>query len=1025
MNKRLIVVLGMHRGGTSAMTRGLKVFGFDLGRNLMPPNPANVAGYWEDRDITAFNMELLRQVTQGYHATIPGEEWHSLRPIPSALLKDEKLSRFRQKAIALLREKMHDSPLFGVKDPRMCRLLPFWKEVFSHLTLDVSYIVVSRNPASVARSIEKRNGFQSEKCHYLWLEHMLPSMIETVGESRIVVDYDLLMDQPEVQLLRIAKRKGLPESLIHRKELEDYKNTFIDENLRHTLFQMEDLMCDPSVPKAVIDAYDLLRKLAGDERSESDSDVMESFLRIERHLREVTPSLQYMTNLEDHVALLHQEVGNRDQCLIAVHQTLAERDSDIHSLRMRLADGDGKILSLNHEMAERDCEINRLHQAIADRSRALDDVLGSASWRITGPLRSIGRRYRKMRDLWLLLCRVLKHLGVKTTFMKALRIWKQAGVPGLQNRLISMQGLSVISIDNQEVCRHDYAEWIRRYDTIDNMARKRILDNINGWPVKPKISIILPVYDPPPNLLNEAIESIRNQLYPEWELCIADDASKNNGVRKLLEKHANSDHRIRAVFRPRNGHISAASNSAVAMASGDYLALFDHDDLLPEHALYEIARAILDHPDAGIIYSDEDKIDLAGRRHDPYFKCDWNPQLFLSQNMICHLGVFRASLVRDAGGFRNGFEGSQDYDLALRCSEHLDHSQIVHIPRILYHWRSHPASTASSSRNKPYALENGRKAIAEHLARRGISGKVELLDFSMYRVRYDLPEKEPLVSLLIPTRNGLHVLGKCIDSILEKTSYPNYEILIIDNGSDDAGTLSYFDSLSSNKRIRVVRDERPFNYSALNNSAVNLARGELIGLINNDVEVISGDWLTEMVSLALQPGTGAVGARLWYPNDTLQHGGVILGIGGVAGHSPMLLRRDDPGYFGRARILQNLSAVTAACLVVLKSSYQQVGGLNETDLAIAFNDVDFCLRLREAGYRNIWTPYAELYHQESASRGREDNPEKQARFLNETHYMMRQWKEHLLRDPAYNPNLALDHHNFGLAWPPRVTAYSD
>jgi GT2 family glycosyltransferase len=393
--------------------------------------------------------------------------------------------------------------------------------------------------------------------------------------------------------------------------------------------------------------------------------------------------------------------------------------------------------------------------------------------------------------------------------------------------------------------------------------------------------------------------------------------------------------------------------------------------------------------------------------------------LFYSQNMFSHLGVYRADLLNEIGGFREELEGSQDYDLALRCLERIEPKQIHHIPRVLYHWRMHAESTEKSGDAKSCALLAGERALNDHFQRQNVNARAELVGFG-YRVHHVLPDVPPLVSLIIPTRNGLQLIRQCVESILKKTTYPNYEILIVDNGSDDPATLQYFKELQSDPRIRVVRDDRPFNYSALNNAAVKLARGEVVGLLNNDLEVISPEWLSEMVSHALRPGVGAVGARLWYPNNTLQHGGVVIGLGGVAGHSHKHLPQKMSGYFWRASLIQSFSAVTAACLVIRKSVYEEVGGFNEDDLQIAFNDIDFCLRVREAGYRNIWTPYAELYHHESATRGYEDTPERQARFAKEVQYMKQRWGDTLLNDPAYSPNLTLGHDDFSLAWPPRV-----
>ena len=488
---------------------------------------------------------------------------------------------------------------------------------------------------------------------------------------------------------------------------------------------------------------------------------------------------------------------------------------------------------------------------------------------------------------------------------------------------------------------------------------------------------------------------------------------------ELLRTYAAMDSRIVVHVRPRNGHISASSNSALSLATGEWIALLDHDDLLSADALLRIVMAIDLHPEVRLLYSDEDKIDETGNRSDPYFKCDWNPDLFYSQNMISHLGVYHAALVREVGGFRESYEGSQDYDLALRCVERIAPHQIHHIPRVLYHWRIHPQSTANGPAAKPYAALAGERALNDHFRRTGVAAEA-IATLAGYRVRYHTPEL-PLVTLIIPTHNAVGLLRQCIESIVARTAYPRYEMLIVDNRSDDPAALAYLRELAQRPNVRVERDARPFNYSAINNAAVRLANGSVVALVNNDVEVINGDWLDEMVSHAMRPGVGAVGAKLLYSDDTVQHGGIILGVHGIAGHAHRFLERSSAGYCGRAALAQSFSAVTAACLVVRKALYEQIGGLNEEVLGVACNDVDFCLRLGQAGYRTIWTPYAELYHHESATRGFDTTPEQLARSAKENAYMREHWQALLAADPFYSPNLSLDAEDFSLAWPPRST----
>ncbi len=562
-----------------------------------------------------------------------------------------------------------------------------------------------------------------------------------------------------------------------------------------------------------------------------------------------------------------------------------------------------------------------------------------------------------------------------------------------------------------------YKLWVEHFDSLGAADRAVLEASIGAFAGRPLVSILMPVYNPNLAWLAEAIDSVRNQIYPHWQLCIADDASNDPGVGELLRAYAAMDSRIVLKMRPRNGHISASSNSALALATGDWIALLDHDDLLSADALLRMVMAINLHPNLRLLYSDEDKIDEEGRRSDPYFKSDWNPDLFYSQNMISHLGVYHAALVRDVGGFREGYEGSQDYDLALRCVECLAPQQIHHVARVLYHWRIHSQSTANGPAAKPYAAVAGERALNDHFRRTGVAASATAVEAG-YRIRYHMPEV-PLVTLIIPTHNALGLLRQCVESVIALTSYPRYEILVIDNRSDDPATLAYLRELARRPNVRVERDTRPFNYSAINNSAVRSANGTVVALLNNDVEVINNDWLDEMVSLAMRPGVGAVGAKLLYSDDTIQHGGIILGVHGIAGHAHRFVDRASAGYCGRAALVQSFSAVTAACLVVRKELYEEAGGLNEETLGVACNDVDFCLRLGKAGYRTLWTPYAELYHHESATRGFDRTAEQLARCARENAYMREHWQDLLAADPFYNPNLSLDSEDFSFAWPPR------
>jgi len=563
-----------------------------------------------------------------------------------------------------------------------------------------------------------------------------------------------------------------------------------------------------------------------------------------------------------------------------------------------------------------------------------------------------------------------------------------------------------------------YSDWIREFEAAPE-SFEAISRSCSAWTFKPALSVLMPVYNAPQARLCECIDSVIAQRYPNWELCIADDASTAAHIRTQLEAYARGDSRIKVVFRATTGGIAAATNSALALATGGYIALVDNDDALHPLALHYVADAIIRNLDAGLLYTDEDKLDAKGQRCEPHFKCAFNYELLLAQNMIGRLAVYRRDLVSEL----SEDDGCQEYDLALRAAETLNPSQIVHIPRVLYHSRAASGTWVSSGESKPYATTGARAALSAHLERIGKEGIVMAAPElpMMNRVRFSIPCPNPRVSIIIPTRDGGNRLGACLASIDRRTTYSPFDILVVDNGSRDASTLRLLRDIGKD-RVCVIRDDSPFNFSALNNRAVARASGEFICLMNDDIEVITGDWIEEMLSFAAQPGVGAVGARLWYPNGLLQHGGVILGLRGAADHAHRYLPRGAPGYFGRAVLHQSLSAVTGACLMVRKSIYHQVDGLDET-LAVSFNDIDFCLRLREAGFRNVWTPYAEMVHRESASRGRDTSTEQLNRVAAELHIMENRWGTLLLGDPAYSPNLTLEREDLSLACPPRLHYY--
>ena len=554
----------------------------------------------------------------------------------------------------------------------------------------------------------------------------------------------------------------------------------------------------------------------------------------------------------------------------------------------------------------------------------------------------------------------------------------------------------------------EYQRWILLNEP-DEAGIRRMAARQSTWPVRPKISVVVPVLDPKPDHLAQAVESVRDQLYDNWELCIADGGSDDPAVRQLLEKAASTDARVKVTFLGENRGIAANTNAAVALATGEFVALLDHDDRLARVALHEVVELINERPGLDFIYSDEDKIGAVTgeERHSPHFKPAWSPDTFLSHNCINHFTVIRKTLIDAVGGLRDGFEGSQDYDLYLRALARTD--EIAHIPKVLYHWRAVPGSAAAERTAKPHAFRAAKRAIKAHLDERGIEAEVVDGKFiGSYRVRYPVPDSAS-VEIVIPTRDRLDLLRPCVESILEKTTHRRFTIRIVDHRSANPDTLDYLHRIGRHDQVVVAHcDDEEFNFAKMCNDAVKRSNAEFVGFLNNDTDVIEGEWLTSMLEFAQRPDVGAVGAKLLYPGDHIQHAGVIVGLGGVAGHAHLRRHDSDHGYFGRADLVQNLSAVTAACTVMRRSVFEEMDGFDE-NFRVAYNDVDLCLRMRQAGYLVVYTPYATLYHHESPSRGSDIVPEKLSRFDDETELLKRKWGSLMAAgDPYYSRNLSRD-----------------
>ncbi len=554
-----------------------------------------------------------------------------------------------------------------------------------------------------------------------------------------------------------------------------------------------------------------------------------------------------------------------------------------------------------------------------------------------------------------------------------------------------------------------YHRWILKNEPSLNALELQKQTSLS-FNYRPKISIVMPVWNSEMVWLGSAIESVIRQTYDNWELCIADGASTNPSVREVLDQYF-QDTRIKIKYLSQNLGISGNSNAALSLAVGEFVAFLDHDDELAPFALFELVKRLNEKPDLDFIYSDEDKITDGKRRVDPFFKPDWSPDFLLSTMYTCHLSTYRKKIIDEIVSFRLGYDGSQDYDLVLRFVENT--TRIDHIPKILYHWRMVLGSAANDVNAKPYAYLAGKKALTDYMQRNGILG--EVLDGAwpgLYRVRRQITGN-PLVSIIIPSKDKPDILKTCIESVLNKTDYPNYEIIIVDNQSSDNTTFEYYKTLETHSRVNILHYDQPFNFSAINNFAVSKAKGEHILFLNNDTEVISREWLTSMLEHSQRKEVGAVGAQLLFRNKSIQHCGIILGLQGIAGH-PYSRQYGNHYQGARPSLICNYSAVTAACMMMRKSVFTEVGGF-DSELAIDYNDIDLCLKIRKLGYLVVYTPYAKLFHLECLTRGHKDNPEKMQVFQKEFELMRFRWGSIIDHgDPYYNPNLSLDRANFSL-----------
>ncbi len=1076
-----IIVLGMHRSGTSMVARLLNMMGAYFAPNevAMQASTANPKGHWEREDIRILNDDILQSL---------GMSWDNISEFDSSLLTDKICKQFAPRVQKIIFNLDSHRP-WMIKDPRLCLLLPVWTQA---LEVPVC-IYVYRNPIQVAQSLKKRekswasiNGAALNSIHLtsgseanfpivlgmaLWEKYTLQALENSKDIPKVLVSYNNLINKPvetikalykklltyDIQGLRLPSDKEIL-AYIEPKLCREQGNNKLQKNYINTqqsklvkAFQKNNIFELNPLPNLSHGATEVLEEyqnklLAANKILVKEQEIFtcnteigerntiigkrdKDIAILQRHIKEANEEANIAiqtqaTHYKNQLAIADDNITELRQQIELLNLQQQELQSSLNNAQQIIADKDQTILTYTHRTENQNRHIYKLMQWIWALNEDSKAVFNSLTWKSGNIFTQIILKLMFKKSEPTAQDHIKEMMENMATYQTQIDTVLNEPILVNDTTLPAIRTFARLTSNNL----NDYTRWIKKYDTLSASIIKSMQIRIKKWDYLPLISIVMPTYNPDEKWLRAAIESVVKQVYQNWELCIADDASTEPHVRKVLEEYVKCDTRIKVTFRAKNGHISAASNTALELVTGEFIALLDHDDNLPKHALFWLVTDIIENPNAMLWYSDEDKINEQNERFEPYFKPDWNYDLFLSHNMISHLGVYRTSIITEVGGFREGYEGSQDYDLALRVIEKISEEQIRHIPRVLYNWRALSSSTASCSEAKPYAIKAAQKTLTDHLERQSIQAEVsEALEApGMTRVKYLLPDKLPLVSLIIPTHNGLDLLRCCIDSIFDKTDYSNFEIIVVNNNSDDSATLSYLEQLRGKQQVQVIDYPFPFNYAAINNMAVKQANGEIIGLLNNDLEVINPEWLTEMVSHVLRSEVGIVGARLWYPNNTLQHGGVIVGLGGIAGHAHREIQRTDPGYFGRAVLLQNFSAVTAACMLIQKANFLAVGGLDADNLTVAFNDVDLCLKIREQGLRIVWTPYAELYHYESASRGSDNSPDKARRFQAEISYMETRWRNLLLNDPAYNPNLTLiaTEPPFVLAWPPRMELIS-
>ena len=981
-NRVIVSVLGMHRSGTSLVTRLLNLMGVFLGDEdeLMGGNEFNERGFWENTRIVSLNDSILQQL---------GGSWHDPPEFTDGWEWNPDLSHLRSQARALVQERFDSRPMWGWKDPRTCLTLPFWSTVVE----PTHFVVCVRNPLEVASSVMRaHHTVDSQKAIKLWVTYVSAALRHTSGRKRMIVFYEDIIQRPDNVLAGLAHFIVRPELVHDPMLLEQIRGEVADE-LRHHRASVIDVIDHSAIPFAAQSLYALLRCAIRDG------------CEIENIERFPLPQIIDIFSIRAHSFLCRSTQYEQQ---IAARE--AQFAAQIADYEQRLTDTtthyEQQIAVRERHIAELEYQISKIQADKQAAQRQASTLQAELNRERSG----IG--YKMLRRIRVSFTNVFPHNSVQRSMYVAVRrtVSRMRAQSSNQTHGYHAPLPATLTMRSNHAA---YDQWLAAnvpsvQELLEQYAASKHLR------MQPLISVIMPVYNVSADLLTRAVESVIAQSYPKWELCVVDDCSSQPHIRPLLKRLAQLDNRIRVAFAEQNRGIAVTSNKCLAMARGDFVVFLDNDDELAPHALFSLAELLSRHPDADLVYSDEDKIAPGNTREQPFFKPDFSYDMLLSINYICHMLALRRSLVEAIGGFREGYDGAQDYDLVLRAVERTRRNRIHHIPDILYHWRITEGSTAANYLNKPGVSRVTLRLLDEHLTRmlgEGY-GEVEFVDtHAVYRTRYTL-RWQPLVSIIIGTKDKVDVLDACVAS-LAATTYAHYEVVIINNNSCESATLSYLESIQQkHDRVRVIDYPHTFNYSALNNFGIRHARGDVIVLLNNDTELLTPNWLDVMLGYAQQQRVGCVGVKLLYPDNTIQHAGVIVGLGGVAGHSHKYFPAHSPGYANMLNMVRNYSAVTGACMMFRRAVWEEVGGLDER-LAVAFNDVDFCLRIGAAGYDIVYLPHVQLLHYESISIGRVHLNER-VMDPGECEYMLQRWKPIIDDDPFYNPNLTLDAENYAI-----------